>query len=80
MNTTFYWIPEAPTHPGLYSNQSDRGDGKLVLKPPLATYNIDYARRFDTKDACREWCEANPDPKFVPMEHGFYGPEEGIIS
>ena len=73
MSTAFEWIPEAPTHPGLYANLSDRGQGKLVLEPPKATYNIDHARRFPTKDQCQEWCDANPVPKFVPVEHGFFG-------
>jgi hypothetical protein len=75
MNTKFIWIPEAPKHPGLYANEkgTDMQSGKIcyVGKQP-STRVIKDAKQFDTYKECMEWCNANPDPKFIPVEHGLY--------
>lgn len=73
MRTT--WIPEAPEHPGLYANESGtdiKSPGKIQpaeLQP--STMCAGKAKQFATREECQAWCEANPDPKFVPQEHGF---------
>lgn len=69
------WIPEAPNHPGLYANESGtdiRSEGKIgtgELQP--STMNAHKAKQFATEAECRAWCEANPHPVFIPVEHGF---------
>jgi hypothetical protein len=60
---SFFWVPEAPKHPGVYAYK-----GYCAKKN--CTGDIDEAMQFDTKEACQAWCEANPTPLFVPMEHG----------
>jgi hypothetical protein len=75
MQEKFYWIPEAPQHPGLYANLTgtDMKYGKLgdgELQP--STYDPNSARKFITKEECQEWCNLNPDPAFEPKEHAFY--------
>lgn len=66
------WIPEAPTHPGLYANKSDLGGGKIQgLHKEPSTMMISCAHQFATREECQEWCDANPHPVFVPVEHGF---------
>ena len=68
----FVWIPEAPRYPGLYSNDSDyRGRGKLGLELQPSTPIAKFAKHFDTEEECQKWCNDNPVPAFVPMEHGF---------
>lgn len=74
--TRFVWIPEAPSHPGLYANLSDDWQPHKSIGAPLqpSTYNVYLARQFATREECQAWCDANPSPQFVPVEHGF---EEG---
>lgn len=72
------WIPEAPgLFPPLYANESDTsGQGKIrdtaTLQP--ATMNAWQAKHFPTREACQAWCDANPTPRFVPVQHGFEVP------
>ena len=75
MHTTkFVWIPEAPNHPGLYANETgidmQRGKMRCASKQP-STRIINDAKQFETLKECQEWCDTNPCPKFVPIEHGF---------
>ena len=67
------WIPEAPEHPGLYANESgtDLDHGKIRFGLQPSTMDPHKAKQFETKELCQAWCEANPSPVFVPMEHGF---------
>ena len=72
----FVWIPESPDHPGLYANENGtdiKGPGKIQphgLQP--STMSVSHAKQFATRDECQAWCDANPSPKFVPKQHGFY--------
>lgn len=70
------WIPEAPDHPGLYANESgtDMDPGGKLGGPGLqpSTMSAEHAKQFATCEECQAWCDANPRPKFRPMEHGFY--------
>lgn len=68
----FVWIPEAPRYPGLYANESDHTDrGKLFGPLQPSTGVAQQAKHFDTEEECRKWCNDNPVPAFVPVEHGF---------
>lgn len=66
------WIPEAPGHPGLYANHNgtDLETGKVAAKQP-STMSPHHALQFPTREECQAWCDANPHPVFVPVEHGF---------
>ena len=67
----FVWIPEAPEHPGLYANQSDRSqEGKTGCFQP-STMSAHHAKQFATEAECKVWCDENPTPRFVPRAHGF---------
>lgn len=69
---TSCWIPEAlPRHPGVYANDTDPPRGKLNRRKPLITSIADRALKFATREECQKWCDENPDPPFVPAEHGF---------
>lgn len=67
----FKWIPEAPTHPGLYANLTERNPGKISDGFAVSTYDVHSARQFETYEECKAWCDSNPRPVFVPVEHGF---------
>jgi hypothetical protein len=60
------WIPEAPSHPGLYAVDPNRCNSGIN-----ATNNAHEARQFATKELCENWCDMNPFPIFKPQEHGF---------
>lgn len=81
MNRTV-WIPEAPKHPGVYANATDtyeRGKIRTGEKQP-STMHAHHARQFATQEECRAWCDANPDPPFVPRCHGFdVDDEDGLL-
>lgn len=70
------WIPEAPNHPGLYANESDDFDPEAskIRQPGRqpSTMDPNKAKQFATKAECQAWCDAHPDPVFVPREHGFF--------
>lgn len=65
------WIPEAPTHPGLYANLLNPTDGKVSFGLAISTMDPCAARQFETEAECADWCNANPTPVFVPVAHGF---------
>lgn len=69
------WIPEAPSFPGLYANESgtDMDPGGKISYGGLQPSTRDpfKAKHFATREECQAWCDANPIPKFVPQEHGF---------
>ncbi len=70
----FYWIPEAPEFAGLYANLTgtDMNNGKIrCALMQSSTRDPNSARKFNTEKECLEWCNMNPNPKFVPKEHGF---------
>lgn len=70
--TLFVWIPESPTHPGLYANKSDFGAGKVTgLSMQPSTTSHWHALHFPTREECAAWCASHPHPVFVPVEHGF---------
>lgn len=78
----FVWIPESPTSAGLYANK-DGTDLKPIAKtqsPNLqpSTMDPNRALQFNTKEECMTWCNANPYPIFVPIEHGFSRPVGSI--
>jgi hypothetical protein len=68
----FFWIPEAPNHPGVYanSNASIEADGDRSTTDPHA------ALRFPDRMSCQLWCDSHPVPPFVPQEHGFAEPAD----
>ncbi len=68
----FFWVPEAPGHPGLYANLNgnDIHVGKISGWVQPSTYSIHHARQFNTYEECRNWCINNQFPKFIPKEHG----------
>ena len=73
-DTGSVWVPEAPNYPGVYANELDHsGDGYLKQPIPVnaSTRSIYLAKQFETEAECKEWCDANPDPIFVPRGHGF---------
>jgi hypothetical protein len=63
MGTTFKWVPEAPEYPGVYGIESANG--------ATCTHNVNEALKFDTEAECKAWCDAHPEPPFVPREHGW---------
>jgi hypothetical protein len=64
------WIPEAPEHRGLYANEFDTtGQSNGELQP--STLDALRAKQFPTRGECQAWCDAHPEPKFEPTEHGF---------
>ena len=67
------WIPEAPNHPGLYANLTERERSEKISHGLLAisTHDAYSARQFATREECQAWCDANPTPVFVPREHEF---------
>ena len=70
---TFVWIPEAPDHPGVYADESDDyepGKIKYGRRGP-STRLPNLAKQFPTREECQKWCDENPTPRFVPVEHGF---------
>lgn len=69
MDYEFYWTPEAPEFPGLYANLKGT-DIPSNNGLAICTYDINSARLFKTYLECKEWCEKNPFPYFVPREHG----------
>jgi hypothetical protein len=70
----FYWIPEAPGHPGLYANARDMtGSGGRTDQLQPSTMNANLAKRFASREDCQRWCDEHPEPPFVPTEHGFDG-------
>jgi hypothetical protein len=60
----FTWLAEA-----LYSQRGtyaprDYNTGNMMTTDPYE------AMRFETKEACHEWCLNNPFPTYVPVQHG----------
>lgn len=41
-----------------------------LMKQP-STMSPHHALQFATREECQAWCDANPHPVFVPVEHGF---------
>lgn len=63
MQTKFIWVPEAPKHSGYYASEKTKG---------TTTNIITNAKQFQTYEECLKWCNDNPHPKFMPVEHGIY--------
>lgn len=66
----FVWIPESPTHPGLYAVR-----GGLLASGQNSVHDVAFAEQFPSREECAAWCASNPNPVFVPVEHGFAGKE-----
>ena len=60
------WIPEAPSHPGLYAVDPNKCNAGINC-----TNNEREARQFSSRETCADWCNKNPYPIFKPTEHGF---------
>lgn len=58
------WIPEAPTHSGLFASRPNKNGQNC-------TFSLKEALVFDTEEDCHAWCTANPYPVFVPVQHAF---------
>jgi hypothetical protein len=65
------YIPESPNSPGTYANEHENTIEKLSTGKQISTHNPYMARKFNTKLECQQWCDSNPFPRFVPMEHSF---------
>jgi hypothetical protein len=63
----FFWVPEAPQHPGVYAIDPE----KRTMKNQNCTLSIHEARKFSTSKECDVWCRANTEPAFVPKQHGY---------
>lgn len=63
----FFWVPEAPKHPGVYAVDPK----KKTRKEQNCTVSIHDALKFKTKKECDNWCLIFPEPLFVPKEHGY---------
>ncbi len=70
-NTGVKWIPESPNHSGLYANEIDLNPGKISIGKAVSTLNVYSSRQFDSELECTKWCNDNPTPKFIPVEHEF---------
>ena len=65
-NTREAWIPEAqPKLSGVYAPANYKAGVNTMTRDPWD------AMQFKTKKACQDWCDANPDPPFIPVSHGF---------
>lgn len=70
---TFVWVPEAPNYPGLYAPAGDSQRMAYIHEhegKPSATRSFALALKFPTKEECAKWCQENPHPVYVPVEHG----------
>lgn len=65
------WVPEAPNHPGLYAPAGDSQRMAYIHEgKPNSTTTFALALKFPTREECAKWCEENPHPVYVPVEHG----------
>lgn len=62
------WIPEAPTHRGVYAHKNY---GLGLAFGQNCTCLIKEAKTFEDKESCEVWCKENPHPVFVPVQHAF---------
>ena len=60
----FIWIPESITSPVVYAPKNYNEDN-------TPTSDFRKAIHFLTKKECKEWCLNNPNPQYIPVEHGF---------
>lgn len=70
-NSGIVFVPESPTHSGLYANECELNKGKVSKGLAISTHSIECAKQFKTKSECDDWCVENPVPKFNTVEHEF---------
>lgn len=58
------WLPEAPSHSGLYACRPN-------INGQNCTLSLNEALTFDNEEDCQKWCDANPKPIFIPVQHAF---------